>query len=344
VPRYRLSIAYDGSAFCGWQRQLMPIDLARAHGHDTATPDADGRIELRSVQSSIIRAIRDVTLQTVNLVGASRTDAGVHARAQTAAFTLTETDGEKRRGPADDRLAAALNSRLPEDVVVRSAVRTTDDFDPIAGCLAKGYSYLFHVEHPRPLWDRPYVHHVRENLSAAAMADAAQAFIGTHDFAAFAAAGHGRDSTLRTVIHCAAHESVSSFGERRIRIDIAADGFLWNMVRIIAGTLMEVGKGRLTPDAIRSALQSGDRRAAGPTLPPTGLCLEWGAYSEAELADRTRDLAIAPELLDAVRASAVERKRRNAEWAARNDGDGDGGGVFHVEHPEHDSAQPGEGA
>ena len=328
MARYRLTIAYDGTAFCGWQRQHMPVDLARAHGHDVdALPSApDGaRVELRSVQSIVQRAIRAVTLEDVNLIGASRTDAGVHARAQTAAFSLPD---ERTRGPADDRLADAINSKLPDDVLITRCARTNDDFDPITHCIAKGYSYLFHVEHPRPLWDRAYVHHVREPLNAAAMHAAAALLVGTHDFAAFAASGHGRESTVRTVLHCAARESVSSFGERRIRIDIAADGFLWNMVRIVAGTLMDVGRGRLSIEDARSALNSGDRRAAGPTVPPTGLCLEWGAYTEEELAARTTGVDVAPHLLDAVRASAAARRKRQSEWLAQGKG-----GVFHVEHP-----------
>ena len=318
--RYRLTIAYDGTGFCGWQRQHMPADVARTHGHDVPTDPATDRFELRSVQGLVQRAIRDVTLEEVNLIGASRTDAGVHARAQTAAFTTTDD----RRGPADERLAEALNSRLPDDIVIRSAARTHDAFDPITDCIAKGYSYTFHTGRARPLWDRPYVNHIREDLNAPAMADAAALFIGRHDFAAFAAAGHGRASTIRTVLHCAVRDYRSAYDEPRITITVSADGFLWNMVRIIAGTLMDVGRSRISLDRVREALASGDRRTAGPTVPPTGLCLEWGAYDEADLALHTTPLNVAPELLDMARATAAARHAQMVEFrAARDTADAD---------------------
>ncbi len=312
MPRYRLTIAYDGTAFCGWQRQHMPADIARTHGHDVSAESPDGRHELRSVQHIVNTAIEEVIREPITVMGASRTDAGVHARAQTAAFTTTDD----RRGPADERLAEAINSKLPDDVLIRQAVRTTNDFDPIADCIAKGYSYTYHVGRARPVWDRPYVAHVREALDAEPMIEAARALVGRHDFAAFAAAGHGRESTVRTLLHCGVRAHQTAFGESRITITVAADGFLWNMVRIIAGTLMDVGRGRMSPDGVRDALESGDRRKSGPTAPPTGLCLEWGAYSEKELVHHTEELRVAPDLLDHARATAAERHRTRAEYLA----------------------------
>jgi len=309
VPRYRLTIAYDGTDFCGWQRQHLPADIARDHGHDASSPNPDGRIELRSVQNVVQTAIQEVVREPINLIGASRTDAGVHARAQTAAFTFSGASG-----PPDERMAEAINSRLPDDVLVRAAVRTTDDFDPITDCIAKGYAYMFHVERARPIWDRRFVHHVREAMDVARMAEAARALIGRHDFVAFAAAGHGRESTVRTVLHCAVRALRSAREEPRIEVTVAADGFLWNMVRIIAGTLMDVGRGRLSPEDVRAALESGDRRKAGPTVPPTGLCLEWGAYTEQELTRNTEQLGVCQELLDLARTTSVERKRRMARF------------------------------
>jgi tRNA pseudouridine38-40 synthase len=322
VPRYRLSIAYDGTDFCGWQRQHLPADIARAHGHDVTGEASEGRVELRSVQNVVQSAIQEVVREPVNLIGASRTDAGVHARAQTAAFTTTGAQG----GPPEERMGEAISSRLPDDVLVRSAASVADDFDPITDCIAKGYSYTFHVGRARPLWDRRYVHHVRESLDAEAMSAAGAVLVGRHEFAAFAAAGHGRESTVRTVLHCAVRAHRSEHDEPRITVTVAADGFLWNMVRIIAGTVMDVGRGRLTPDDVRAAIASGDRRNAGPTVPPTGLCLEWGAYSEKELAYHTEQLHVASELLDCARATAAGRKRRMAEFrAARATPDSDPG-------------------
>ncbi len=276
MPRYRLTIAYDGTDFHGWQRQLLPEAAAREHGH-TAPADASGRVELRTVQSVLVRAVQDVIREPVHVQGASRTDSGVHARAQTAAFSTTPD----RLGPPDERLARAINSRLPEDVVVRDAAPVPEDFDPIADCVVKGYRYAFFSSRARPLWGRRYLQHVHEALDAGAMSDAAGRLEGTHDFAAFAAAGHGRETTVRTIVRCAVSEAPAPEegpDARLVAIDVAADGFLWNMVRIIAGTLFDVGRGRLSAERIEAALASGDRRAAGPTMPPQGLCLEWAHY------------------------------------------------------------------
>ncbi|TVQ81315.1 MAG: tRNA pseudouridine(38-40) synthase TruA [Phycisphaeraceae bacterium] len=279
MPRYRLTVAYDGTNFHGWQRQIMPADLAHAHGH-TLPSNEDGRIELRTVQKVLNDAIASVVRAPIEVLGASRTDAGVHAFHQTAAFTVPEDTPR----PPDERLIDAINARLPDDVIVHACARTNEDFDPISHCIAKGYRYTLHCARTRPLWDRASVAHIREEHDLPRMREAAALLIGTHDFAAFAASGHGRESTVRTVIHCAVHELPPPANEpipaQRLAIDIAADGFLWNMVRIIAGTLSEVGRGRMDPERITEAIESGNRRLAGPTLVPDGLCLMWGIYPQ----------------------------------------------------------------
>jgi tRNA pseudouridine38-40 synthase len=297
MPRYRLTIAYDGSAFHGWQRQLLPEAAAREHGHD-APAGEDGRVELRTVQAELARAIEAVIREPVQVQGASRTDAGVHARHQTAAFTTTD----ERRGPPDERLAMAINAKLPPDALVLACERVDDDFEPISDCLAKGYRYAFHVGRTRPLWDRAYVAHTWEDLDAGPMREAASLLVGEHDFAAFASAGHGRESTVRTLIHAAVRETPVEAGCRRIEIDVAADGFLYNMVRIIAGTLHEVGRGRLTADDVRAALSGGDRRRAGPTYPPHGLRLEWALYPGDDPAPIAERFGVDPRALDRPRS------------------------------------------
>lgn len=266
MPRYALTIAYDGADFSGWQKQ-----------HPPAAPSP-----LRTVQETLERAVREAVREPVNVLGASRTDAGVHARGQVAAFTASE-GGEQGRGWPAERgttpLVRAINARLPEDVLVRGARVVGDSFDPIGDCASKGYTYSIHVSPDRPLWDRRYVQHVWTELDAAAMNEAAAVLVGEHDFGAFAAAGHGRRTTVRTVHACSvrAVEGARDPGQRLV-IEVSGDGFLWNMVRIIAGTLVEVGRGKLTAGSVREALETGDRRRAGPTLPPTGLCLEWIRY------------------------------------------------------------------
>lgn len=267
MPRYRLTLSYDGSEFVGWQKQEPPVPGSE--------PDSTGerpREILRTVQQVVEVAVRAVVRQPVVLIGASRTDSGVHALGQTAAFTATGPSGEGR--PPDERLAMALNSRLPEDVIVRSAIPTREDFDPIGDCLSKGYVYRYFTSRERPLWERRYVKHVRESLDVEAMDEAVRRLIGEHDFAGFAAAGHGRESTVRTV-----HEArVERVDDHLVVLRVSGNGFLWNMVRIIAGTLMEIGLGRRSPESIGKPLEDLDRRSAGPTLGPEGLCLAWQQY------------------------------------------------------------------
>ncbi len=364
MPRYALTLAYDGSDFCGWQKQEplaltpppdppattttssspplpdAPADPAPAPSDPTApgpiakaaysaaTPMIEstrpGRVALRTVQGVLERAVREVTREPIELVGASRTDSGVHARAQVAAFTCSPTvqgtpipGGSPHTGwPADrgsDRLLAAINSRLPDDVVVRRVALAPTDFDPVADVVAKGYSYTLHVSRARPLWDRHRVHHLWRDtpLNVDDMSRAAQALLGEHDFASFAALGHGRLTTVRTLFSCSVHQVPLSPDDdahhagpswppssahantpprhepvQRVRIDVSGSGFLWNMVRIIVGTLMQVGIGQRPPEDLARVLAARDRTQAGPTAPPTGLCLEWIRYQHDPFAPR----------------------------------------------------------
>jgi tRNA pseudouridine38-40 synthase len=301
MPRYKLTIAYDGTDFCGWQKQepLAPTPLANppspwatpkdqtvfAPGEATnrsmreALPERPGRVALRSVQHVVERTVREVVREIVDLKGSSRTDSGVHARGQVAAFSCADGSHEGRGWPLSrgtDALVRALNGKLPDDVLIMAAEPVPDTFDPIGDTLSKGYSYTIHASRTRTLFDRRYVHQVWEPLDLALMQDAARAIVGEKDFAAFAAAGHNRQTTVRTVYTC----DVTRLSDERIRIDVSSNGFLYNMVRIIAGTLVDAGRRRTDPDTIRKVLDTRDRTLAGPTLPPTGLCLEWIRYPE----------------------------------------------------------------
>ena len=253
--RYKLTLAYDGTLFHGWQKQAPP-----------------GKDPLRTVQGVVEQAIREVARQPVNLLGASRTDSGVHARGQVAQFD------------ADlpipiERLHLAINSRLPEDVEVLSAEGVADTFDCIRDVTTKRYRYRLFNTSRRPLWRRHLVYHCWTPLDVARMSEAAGRLVGRHDVAGFAAAGHGRQDTVRNVHHCAVerHEEVDGDGPE-VHVVIEGDGFIYNQVRIVAGTLVEVGRGRFEPDVIDRILATGDRALAGPTLPPQGLCLEWIRY------------------------------------------------------------------
>jgi tRNA pseudouridine38-40 synthase len=244
--------------------------------------DRPGRVALRTVQGVLERVVREVVRERVELVGASRTDSGVHARGQVCAFTSVPdgkgTGWPLARGP--ERLVMALNARLDEDVVVRSAGVVEGGFDPIGGAVRKRYTYTIWAGRRRPLWDRRYVWWLsRGGLDVAKMHDAAQALVGEHDFASFAAPGHGRLSTVRRVFVCGVRE-VRGEGDgeggdgQRVVMTIEGNGFLWNMVRIIAGSLVEVGLGQRPVAWVGGSLEARDRLKAGPTAPPTGLCLE----------------------------------------------------------------------
>jgi len=259
MRRYKLTIAYDGTNFNGWQKQ-KPGGAARFQS-------------LRTVEGVVEQAVREVTHERTRLIGSSRTDSGVHAIGQAAAFTT-----ESPIPP--ERMAMAINSRLPNDVQVRKAVVVHAEFDPIQHCVSKGYRYS--IKHGArgevipPLFERFYVYWMPHPLDAERMQCAAEKFIGRHDFASFTKAGHGRESTVRTIHHC----SVTIEDEHHCYMDVSGSGFLYNMVRIIAGTLVAVGRGHFEPEDILDIIEARDRRAAGPTLPPHGLCLQWIEYPE----------------------------------------------------------------
>ncbi len=298
MPRYKITIAYDGTDFHGWQRQHDTRNEGPHHedaAHrpptpvggtaDHTSPDSESfdsapdlaptpRRPLRTVQHVLEHAIREVVREPVIVTGASRTDAGVHARGQVAAFTTT------REIPVE-KLPRAITSRLPGDVIVRKAEIVSESFDPIRDAIAKGYRYrIVHscATEQRPLFNRHFVTSTAHRLDPARMNEASRLLIGEHDFASFTRIAQGRESTVRTIYQC----KVDRTSKRRCHIDVVGNGFLYNMVRIIAGTLLEVGRGAMEPERMPEILGARDRSAAGPTLPPNGLCLMWVRYPVIE--------------------------------------------------------------
>jgi len=252
MPGYRLTIAYDGTDFHGWQKQEPP----------DAPP-------LRTVQAVVEHAIRTVVREPILLSGASRTDSGVHAEGQAGFFRST-------LDLPPERMIRAINSRLPDDVLIRAIRPEREDFDPIAEAIEKHYRYrLVHGiargTH-RPLFDRNFRAAIAYPLEIDRMQRAAQDIVGTHDFASFTRLHHGREHTVRTVTACTVTPSPAT-EPGHLDIDVCGTGFLYNMVRIIAGTLIEIGRGARDPLTIGQTLEARDRRAAGPTAPPEGLCL-----------------------------------------------------------------------
>jgi len=235
----KIVMEYDGTAYCGWQRQKNAL----------------------SIQEVLERAISSITGERIHVIGAGRTDAGVHALGQVANFK-TNT-----RIPID-KLPYAINSKLPEDIVVKHAEHVSEDFHARFWAKSKVYTYtIYNSKFPSPLYRR-YSYFCREPLDIDAMQKAAQYFLGSHDFKAFMASGSPVKSTVR---HVRRLEVVRN-GDI-VRIEIEADGFLYNMVRIIAGTLLDVGKGKKEADEMASIIKSGERFYAGKTLAPQGLCL-----------------------------------------------------------------------
>jgi tRNA pseudouridine38-40 synthase len=252
-----LTVAYRGTAYHGWQWQAAnPLTWK-------GQKPAEGR-GIPTVQETLAREIAGVVGHPVRLVGSSRTDAGVHAKGQVAHF-----DTDQVQIPPDG-LRRAVNARLPDDVVIRAIRPVPDTFDAIVSTQSKRYQYAILNTPTRSVFAADLAWHRWEPLDVAAMADAAPRLVGTHDFASFTRPAHGRASSVRTILGC----DVRARGGR-IVIGVEGTGFLWNMVRIIAGTLVEIGHGRRRPDEIDAMLAAKDRRAAGGTAPPHGLYLQW---------------------------------------------------------------------
>ena len=237
--RVLLTIEYDGSAYCGWQRQLNGP----------------------SVQQKVEESLFKVTGERIGITGASRTDAGVHALGQRAHFDMESSI------PAD-KIPYALNTRLPRDIRVTAGREVDERFHARFDAAGKEYGYLiYNRRHPSALL-RDLSAHVSVRLDESAMERACRHLPGTHDFAAFQAAGGTAKTTIRRIDSV----SVGRQGDE-IRLVIYGTAFLYNMVRIIAGTLIYVGQGRLPEDVFARAIETGDRLQLGPTAPPQGLCL-----------------------------------------------------------------------
>jgi tRNA pseudouridine38-40 synthase len=256
TQRYKLTIAYRGTNYHGWQTQ-PPNELWKG---DQPLPGQG----IPTIQETVCRAIGSVVGHPVTLVGSSRTDAGVHAKGQVAHF-----DTDKTQIPIKG-LREATNARLPGDILITKIEPVRDSFDAISATLSKRYQYFIWNTPDRPVFFPDLVWHRWLRLDPAAMNEAAQVLVGEHDFASFARPGHGREHTIRTILDCVVHYRLP-----RIVIGVEGTGFLWNMVRIIVGTLVEVGLGKYGSADVKQMLEARNRESAGPTAPPQGLYLQW---------------------------------------------------------------------
>jgi tRNA pseudouridine38-40 synthase len=235
----RLVLSYDGSDFSGWQTQPCR----------------------HTVQETLENALAAVVGAPVRVNASGRTDAGVHAVGQVVNF-----HADTRLEP--EVILRAVNANLPADVVVRSAEDAPPSFDANRDAKSKLYRYVIHDGLVPDVFMRKYCCHTKRRLDAAAMARAAAPLRGRHDFHSFETEWPNRTSSVRTVTHLA----VSRFGDY-IWIDVEADGFLYNMVRAVAGTMMNVGRGYWPETEVEAILEAQDRARAGPTAPPQGLFL-----------------------------------------------------------------------
>jgi len=239
VRNIKLTIAYDGSKYHGWQIQ-------------------PGR---RTIQGELIEAISELLGWRVRVCGASRTDAGVSALGQVA---LIQIDSPI----PTDRLAKAISDRLPAGITVCEAVEVPLGFDVIGAVKSKLYRYTIFTGRVPPVLQISHCWHIPDKLDIAAMDAATKMLVGTKDFKSFASASDKRESTVRTIFRC------DVTGENDwVYVDVEGDSFLYNMVRNIVGTLVEVGRGRWKPEKVLEILQARDRTAAGPLAPAAGLCL-----------------------------------------------------------------------
>lgn len=236
----KVLIEYDGTNYHGFQRQTE---------------------DLPTIQQVLEETLEQLTKHPVTIIGAGRTDAGVHARGQVINFRID-------CGIPLDKIPLAMNRLLPGDIVVLAAEEAQETFH--AQFRAKRKVYRYHIYNSRipSAFDRLYSYHVPHKLDLDKMRDAAEYIVGEHDFSAFKAAGAKTKTSVRTVYKLDIDDS-----SPHIYLTVEGNGFLYNMVRIITGTLLYVGKGKLTPEDVRRFVETGKREEAGPTVPPQGLCL-----------------------------------------------------------------------
>lgn len=239
MKKVKLVVAYDGTNYCGWQIQPNGV----------------------TIEQKLNEALTQLLGEEIKVTGASRTDAGVHSLGNVCVFETSS------RMPAE-KISFALNQRLPEDIVVQSSCEVDESFHPRFSKSKKTYEYRIlnrKMRMPTRRLDTYFFHY---ELDVAAMQKAAGYLVGEHDFKSFCAANAQSETTIRTIYSCEVSKK-----EDIITIRVTGNGFLYNMVRIIAGTLIKVGNGDYKPEDMKEILDACDRSKAGPTAPAHGLTM-----------------------------------------------------------------------
>ncbi|MBW1636439.1 MAG: tRNA pseudouridine(38-40) synthase TruA [Deltaproteobacteria bacterium] len=242
----RLDIAYDGTGYSGWQRQK----------------------EKRTIQGEIETRLNRITGDKISLHGAGRTDAGVHAEGMVAHFRTTCS-------VSTENFSRALNSMLPASIRIFSAKAVSEDFHARFSALGKQYRYAIFTGEIQPPTQRLYSLHIKASLNFNVMEDCLVQLEGTHDFSSFENSGSRdkRNTGGRGAVRTISRASLRRESNNRVLINFSGDGFLRSMVRNMVGTLLDAGRGRLTPHGFGEIMQAGDRTLAGQTAPPHGLNL-----------------------------------------------------------------------
>ena len=241
----KLTIEYDGKEFNGWQKQPNKLNI----------------------QGTIEKAIEKITGEETNLIASGRTDAGVHALGQVANFKTNSNI-------PIEKIPIAINSNIKKSIVIKTAEEVDEKFHSRLTCKQKTYRYIINNTKQGTAIYRNLETHIPQKLDVEKMKKAVKYFEGEHDFKAFKASGTSSKSSVRTIYEANVYQE-----NEKNSIELTGNGFLYNMVRIIAGTLVEVGLGKLEPENITDIIQKGKRENAGKTLPPNGLYLVKVMYS-----------------------------------------------------------------
>lgn len=239
MKRIKFLVAYDGTNYHGFAKQKNAM----------------------TIQETIEQAIFELTKQHVDVEASGRTDTGVHAKGQCCIIDIETSI------PVE-RLGKALNSKLPNDIVVRDVEEVSTDFHPRYAVKRKTYRYQILNSLQNDPFISKYAYFYPYSLDVEPMKEAAKYIVGTHDFSCFCSAGATTKTTVRTVYSLEINKI-----DDMIQVDICGNGFLYNMVRIIVGTLIEIGRGKIAPTEMKKIVESADRNLAGPTAPPIGLMM-----------------------------------------------------------------------